>query len=42
LQDGSRISRTDPNTGERIVLEEKDRPAEMANAQKSVDTWCKK
>ena len=42
LQDGSRISRTDPNTGERIVLEEKDRPGEMANAQKSVDTWCKK
>ena len=42
LQDGARISRTDPNTGERIVLEEKDRPAETASAQKAVDTWCKK
>ena len=42
LKDGMRISRTDPNTGERIVLEEKDRPAETANAQRAVDTWCKK
>jgi exoribonuclease R len=42
LQDGARISRTDPNTGERIVLEEKDRPSETASAQKAVDTWCKK
>jgi len=42
LQDGQRIARTDPNTGERIFLEDKDRPAEIANAQKAVDTWCKK
>jgi len=42
LQDGQRISRTDPKTGERIVLEDKDRPNEMANAQKSVDQWCNK
>jgi hypothetical protein len=42
LQDGQRISRTDPKTGERIVLEDKDRPNEIAAAQKSVDQWCNK
>lgn len=42
LQDGQRISRTDPKTGDRIVLEDKDRPAEIAAAQKSVDQWCNK
>ena len=42
LQEGQRISRTDPNTGERSFLEDKDRPAEIANAQKAVETWCKK
>lgn len=42
LQDGQRISRTDPKTGERIVLEDKDRPAEIAAAQKAADQWCNK
>ena len=42
LQEGQRISRNDPKTGERIVLEDKDRPAEIAAAQKSVDQWCNK
>jgi len=42
LQEGQRIARTDPNTGERSFLEDKDRPGEIANAQKAVDTWCKK
>ena len=42
LQDGQRISRTDPKTGERIILEDKDRPNEIANAQRSVDQWCNK
>jgi hypothetical protein len=42
LQDGIRIARTDPNTGERSYLEDKDRPAEIASAQKAVDSWCKK
>lgn len=42
LEDGQRISRTDPKTGERIVLEDKDRPNEIAGAQKSVDAWCNK
>ncbi|MEO7728222.1 MAG: hypothetical protein ABIS45_13280, partial [Burkholderiales bacterium] len=42
LQEGQRISRTDPKTGERIILEDKDRPVELAHAQKSVDQWCNK
>ena len=42
LQDGQRIGRTDPKTGERIMLEDKDRPNEIAAAQKSVDSWCNK
>jgi len=42
LQDGQRIARTDPKSGERIVLEDKDRPAEIASAQKSADAWCNK
>lgn len=42
LQDGMRISKIDPNTGERSFLEDKDRASETANAQKSVDSWCKK
>ena len=42
LQDGQRIARTDPKTGERVVLEDNDRPAEIAAAQKSVDQWCNK
>jgi len=42
LQDGQRITRTDPKTGERIVLEDKDRPGEIASAQKLVEQWCNK
>ena len=42
LQDGQRIQRTDPKTGERIVLEDKDRPNEIATAQRSVEQWCNK
>ena len=42
LQEGMRISKIDPNTGERSFLEDKERPAETANAQKAVDSWCKK
>ena len=42
LQEGQRIGRIDPSTGERAFLEDKDRPAEIANAQKAVDGWCKK
>ncbi len=42
LQDGSRIGKTDPSTGQRSFLQDKDRPAEIANAQKAVDGWCNK
>jgi hypothetical protein len=42
LQDGQRIQRTDPKTGERIVLDDKERPNEIANAQRAVDQWCNK
>jgi hypothetical protein len=42
LQEGQRISRADPKTGERIVLEDKDRPGEIAAAQKAADQWCNK
>ena len=40
LQEGQRIMRTNPNTGERVFLDDKDRPGEIANAQKAVDSWC--
>lgn len=42
LQEGQRIVRTDPNTGERTFLDDKDRPGEIALAQKTVDSWCNK
>lgn len=42
LQDGLRISKIDPNTGERSFLDDKDRAAEIERAQKAVDNWCNK
>src|SRR5450759_1406295 len=42
LQDGQRIARFDTNTGERSFLSDEDRPAEIANAQKAVASWCNK
>ena len=42
LQDGRRLAKVDPNTGERSFLEDKDRPGEIVTAQKAVDGWCKK
>jgi hypothetical protein len=41
LQEGQRILRFDPN-GERSFLSDEDRPAEIANAQKAVASWCNK
>lgn len=41
LQDGQRIARTNPNTGERSYLTDAERPAEIANARKAVASWCK-
>jgi len=42
LQDGLRIMRIDPDTGERSFLEDADRPAEIERAKKAVDAWCNK
>jgi len=41
LEDGMRIMRTDPVTGERSYLSDADRPAEVAKARKAVESWCK-
>lgn len=41
LKSGARISRTDPNTGERVFLEDKDYAREIADAQRAVDANCK-
>jgi len=41
LQDGQRIVRIDPNTGERSYLTDDERPAEIENARKAVASWCK-
>lgn len=41
LQDGQRIARIDPNTGERSYLADAERPAEIANARKAIASWCK-
>ena len=42
LQDGQRINRFDPKTGELYVVGDDTRPAEVAAAQKTADTWCKR
>lgn len=41
LQGGNRIARNDPKTGELIFLDDPDRPAEIARAQRAVDSNCK-
>lgn len=41
LQEGQRIARIDPSTGERVFLEDADRPAEIARAQAVADGNCK-
>ncbi len=41
LQEGQRIAQLDPKTGERVFLEDADRPAEIARAQKIADSNCK-
>ena len=40
LQDGLRVTRIDPDTGERSFLEDADRTVETERAQKAVDGWC--
>lgn len=41
LQSGARIARTDPKTGERVFLEDKDYARETADAQRAVAANCK-
>ncbi len=41
LQTGQRIVKNDPKTGERVFLEDADRAAEEARAQRAVDANCK-
>lgn len=41
LQSGNRIGKTDPATGERIFMEDNERAAEMARAQRAADSSCK-
>lgn len=41
LQEGQRIAQVDPKTGERVFLEDANRPAEIARAQKVADSNCK-
>jgi hypothetical protein len=40
LQAGARIVRTDPKTGERVFLEDADRPGEIQRAQRAADSNC--
>ena len=41
LQEGQRITRTDRKTGERVYLEDTERAAEIARAQRDADQNCK-
>lgn len=41
LQEGLRITRTDPKTGERVFLEDAERAAETARAQRAVEQNCR-
>jgi len=41
LQEGQRIAQVDPKTGERVFLDDANRPAEIAKAQKVADSNCK-
>jgi hypothetical protein len=41
LEDGQRMVKTDPKTGERIFIQDDDRPREIDQARKAVQTWCK-
>jgi len=40
LQDGQRIARFDPATGERIVMGDEDRAEEIERQRGTVDRWC--
>jgi len=40
LQEGQRITKIDPKTGERLFVEDADRPAEIAKAEQLVKSNC--
>jgi hypothetical protein len=42
LEDGQRISRIDPDTGERGFLGDEERVTETERARNAVEQWCKK
>jgi hypothetical protein len=42
LQEGYRMARIDPNTGDHVYISDENRQAEIANTQKAVDSWCAK
>ena len=41
LQAGHRVTRTDPKTGERVYLSERDYSQEIARTQKNIDANCR-
>lgn len=41
LQEGQRIARTDPKTGQLVFVQDEERPAEIAKAQRLVENNCK-
>jgi hypothetical protein len=41
LESGNRIGKIDPKTGERVFMEDSERAAEMARAQRGIDSSCK-
>jgi hypothetical protein len=41
LQEGHRVSKVDPKTGERVFVDDAERPAEIARAQSLVANNCK-
>jgi hypothetical protein len=41
LQEGHRITRTDPKTGERSYLDDADYPKEIAKTQQQIQSTCK-
>jgi hypothetical protein len=41
LESGQRMVKADPKTGERVFIQDADRPGEIDQARKAVQTWCK-
>lgn len=41
IEDGQRIGKFDPDTGERAILGDDERAAEIERARNTVEQWCK-